>query len=519
MKKYYNSEAFSVKILVRVYINNDKEVWLSKRSFIALLLLSLPAVCLAQGGDDVVRVLSRTSSTNTLVVNKGLLDGVRAQSKAHFILLNENQDEKDEKDKIPKQLDLGQAEAVKVFNGYSIWQLKQHPQVEIQENQKLILREFGTFYTRQPDLKVRRQRVMGDRRNVENSLSKKSDRFEKGLSLEEWDEADPVDKVLLEQHEWAERESYDGEKQAVPHEIKPNLSEVTDEDFKDAYKGKRFGDLVKGEVKENNTNPIDRDQLYRNNKFIGTGETTYKALADDRYQRKLRADAAITQQEKKGPSWSDDMSDRELINFVKKNGVAHEEERRLYLMNKQYTMEATVSLGYKINDSTTTADTTTSSQLTRDLAVGLEYFLGTRYKKLDHFSIEGEFRRGQAIAAAGTYNATVTSTTFGANAFWYPFTYPTELEKNLVFLGLGFKKGNASLATSRSSQDYSVTVFPVFEAGIRYHFANNIGLRLMSSLESFNLTPVDSTVATVDTLPNTVSFYDMKIIGGVSYYF
>lgn len=482
---------------------------MSKRSFAFSALFFVVLSLSGRASDDVVRVLAKTNATNTLVVNKGLLDGLRAQNKGHFILIDKDQ----------KQLDLGQAEAVKVFNGYSIWQLKKIPEKEILENQQLILREMGAFFNHQPELPVSRRKVIGARKNSENTLTKNSERFEKGLTLEELDQNDPVEKILVEQSEWAHRESYDGEKQAVPQEIKPNLSEVTDEDFKDAYKAKRFDDLVKGEVTEQNVNPIKPEQLERTSKYIGTDESTYKALADDRYQRKVRAQAEITKQEKKGASWSDDMSDRELINFVKKNGIAHEEERRLYLMHKQYTMEATLSFGYKINDSSTTADTTTTNQMTRDFSMALEYFLGSRYQTFDHFSVEGDFRKGESIAAAGTQNARVSSTTLGATALWYPFTFPTELAKNLFFVGVGFKKGNAELATSRSSQAYSVTIFPVLTAGIRYHFEKGFGLRLMTSMESLSLTPSDPTLQTVDTLPSTVSFYDMKIIGGISYYF
>lgn len=477
---------------------------MSKRALSFLALMGCTS--LIQADDNVVRLLAKTNSTSTLVVNKGLLDGLRPQDRGSFIMLLKDD----------KELNLGSAEAVKVFNGYSVWALKNRPAVEIAENQKLILREMGAFYNHKPEPKVRRQRIIGPRRNVENSLTKNSSRFEKGLTVEESNAQEAVEKVLLDKSEWAERESYNDEKQAVPHEISPNISS---EEFKQGLKEKRFDDVVQGGVTEQNTNPVQVERLFRLDKLMSSDESTYHALIDDRYQRKVRAEEAVIQQEKKGQAWSDDMSDRELINFVQKNGIAHEQERRLYLMHKQYSMEATLAMGFKINDSSTTADTTTTNELTRDFGMALEYFLGTRYQKFDHFSLEGEYRKAESIAAAGTYNARVNSTTLGASAYWYPFTFPTELAKNLFFVGLGFKKGSSQLTTARVSQAYAVTVFPVVSAGIRYHFEKGFGLRLMTSMESLSLTPKDPTLQTVDTLPSTVSFYDMKIIGGISYYF
>ena len=115
-----------------------------------------------------------------------------------------------------------------------------------------------------------------------------------------------------------------------------------------------------------------------------------------------------------------------------------------------------------------------------------------------------------------TANASLNEFTYGLNTYWYPFNLPGTIFKNLFFVGLGIRQGTVAAETTLDSSSYSALVLPVISTGIRYHFDNQIGLRLLANMETFNLS---QTSQTSGQFPASTSYTNMKVVGGFSYYF
>ncbi len=214
----------------------------------------------------------------------------------------------------------------------------------------------------------------------------------------------------------------------------------------------------------------------------------------------------------------DEMSNEELQRFVKNNGIAFEVKRREYLMNKRFNMEFTFSFGFKINNTTQSDSIGGNKGMNRDSTFGLEYFLGSKYEKLDNFSIEIDLRKGINETYLNSKNASLSEFTYGLSSFWYPFNLPATIEKNVFFVGLGLRRGSVNAETTLENANYSIAVFPILHSGIRYNFKNQWGIRILGSLESNQLTIVDPNAQSSE-FPRELIFSNFKIVGGLSYYF
>ncbi|MFZ4713556.1 MAG: hypothetical protein ACOYL6_07590 [Bacteriovoracaceae bacterium] len=473
------------------------------RVILILSLATFSTFLRAEGAsDDAVRLLEFTPKHKTVMLGKGHLDGLKPTHKGYLVIEDDGE-----------YINLGRGEAVKVFAGYSVWSMENPISYPLKKDQIIYLRNQTEFYGHMPKLKVSRKRVIGDRISPDTQLTKHEEQFVVNQEIEGRPAAFPEKRVLIDQEEWRYREDENGRVENIPHASKKN---VKDEAFKDKFQSKRYADLVDGENEQMREDPVDMDHLHKAKK-TGSEASTYTEMNESKYQRDLRAQESLKEKKRKGLGWSDEMSDEELQSFIARNGIDFEMRRRLHLMNKRYSMEATFSFGFKLNNSTQTNYAGGNSGMNSDFGLGLEYFLGSRYQLLDHFSLEADVRKGSNEVFFVNSNASLSEFTYGMSAYWYPFMMPGTVGHNLFFVGAGARRGTVQANDSIVTADYSTVVLPVFSAGVRYHFDNQFGLRLLTSMETFNLSLVSQ--STGGQLPVNTSYSNLKVVGGLSYYF
>ena len=88
-----------------------------------------------------------------------------------------------------------------------------------------------------------------------------------------------------------------------------------------------------------------------------------------------------------------------------------------------------------------------------------------------------------------SFNAAQEEYSFAGFVNWYPFLNASSLDRNIIFMSLGFRTGFSSLFSSELQEyaRYQSLVFPGFRAGIKYNFSNSFGARVYGQIESVEL--------------------------------
>lgn len=454
--------------------------------------------------DDAVQILEISSTKKTISVNKGVHDGIIPGMKSIIVIAD-----------IEKQLHkIGKAEAVKSFPGQSIWYFHDESGEGLVKGQTVFLKNESYFYASGVEVKVKRERVIGPRRSVEEILAKKGkDQKPERLKFKDQNYSK---KIMVEHSDWTKRENFDGEHQMNEEVVSKN---ITNDQFQTAFKDKRYDDLIEGDIAKANDKSIQIDDLHKPQKIV-SDESTYREIINRRKERKKIAGEVISEKAQRGEDWSDDMSDEELFSFVKDLGIEHERGRRDHFIARQHPFEITASLGLKLNNTVTGSDTTYANQTKRDYVLGLEYYLSGFGKDYDHFSVEAEIKSGTNVVTVTETksNASISDKTYALNAYWYPFYFPQTLKETLIFVGTGIRRGAANVSVPGADSIYSVTGFPSMIGGIRYHFYDHLGIRAMGILEKLSMSYSSSSSSTV-TSASVINYWDFRILGGISYYF
>lgn len=446
--------------------------------------------------DDSTKILEISSTNKTLKINRGHLDNLKPGSRATLMLESNGQ-----------WINLGIGEAIKVYNGYSYWSMREPITVQIQANQPILLRESLEFWGGLKTPEISRKTIIGKRKKTEDYLTRHEDEYlvQSEVAPQKEERADK--KTLLEYKNQIKRENEQNEIELVPGKTQKNVS---NEKFTEKFKEKREQDFYEAELSD--LEKLDLEEIHAPKNYSGSESEKNKIIAKE---QKEKIKLIVENKTKQRADWSDDLSDEELVNFIRRNGVDFEEKRRISLMSKKYTMELTASLGFKLNDSNDPNQGQAATTTKRDFGMGLEYYLSTHFDKLRKFSLEADYKSGNDSARVGSTNNAINSTTFGLNAFFYPFHYPALVNRNLFFIGTGYRRGSANLENSLGTSAYAVTVMPIMHVGFRYHFENQFGMRVIGSFETFNLS--NQSLNSENT--NTATYQALKLGVGISYYF
>jgi hypothetical protein len=98
-------------------------------------------------------------------------------------------------------------------------------------------------------------------------------------------------------------------------------------------------------------------------------------------------------------------------------------------------------------------------------------------------------RSNQTAFEVNSSNADFDEVSFAFGANWYPVALPYAVAAPAVFLGMYFRTGwgNATAPTIDETANFTLISFPGIRGGLRYNFRNNLGLRIVASLETLEL--------------------------------
>jgi len=174
---------------------------------------------------------------------------------------------------------------------------------------------------------------------------------------------------------------------------------------------------------------------------------------------------------------------------------------------------------YNFEENEETTDTVNSSSNKFDFGLHGRIYLAQWKEWLKRFVWDINYRYAFDTADLGSQTGILKESTLGTSLEYYFFNKPTEVEKNLFFVGLGLRYGFSTIETSggASTGDYKSLSLPYLTTGWGYTLKDHWGLRLEFVYASPDLS-LDSTNSTID-LPAEVSYSELKLGGGLSYFF
>lgn len=508
----------------------------NKTIFFALILAQL------SWADLTYRVMQRSTTGRTVVLNMGSLDGLRDNDVA-TLLLKKPQGKMDYYTEL-----VAQCKVVKVLNNRSVWFcFKLY-------NEKLLEKGLPYFVGSQEALmKGRKVPSVKRRKLISNSSNT-------GKTLKDYFKGNNEDFLTRNDENFIEQERL---KQNIGHtdfdfevidlsrwEAAP--TQIFDQLSAEAYRGRKFyptdiytspgqSDFLKRRnldtyekmivnylQKVNDPNfsykNLYYEQLPSNNPYAsviknGVDMTTFTQMNNAKKEKLRQTRDLYRQKLTKGPNWSDEYSDEDLERLIFEKGIMDEEERRRILVARKYSYQLTASMGFNMVNNENVTDITNTQEFKISFDIGYEYYMARRYPKLENVTFELSARRNQDAYSIGSSNAVATEISFANAIHWYPWLKPNIVEENLFFFGLSFRFfGRANLDIPATSEQgiYSVSSIPGLRAGVKYNFKSNFGLRVLASFENLVLDRIERNF--VGNLPESLNATDMKVSFGVSYY-
>jgi hypothetical protein len=501
---------------------------------ILLVLLSLgTAMADNYNAEEQVVVLDTTRSRKTVKINLGKLDGVEYDDVAMFLIR-------------PNSVNLstffvGKAMAVKVYNSTSVWYfttLKDKKAVE--RGDKLLMFRKADITRGYRKRKYKRRQIVanssgrfsppGRQPDDPDGLSKKGKDWPKGAPLTESQVPYDVEVDLVDLSEIKK-----GEEIVEPEDLE-TLESVYITELQESPRAQEieakalrrfFQEATSSHVKKVNDKSFNVEEFYRDgirDKDIpDVQEKSYKKnatniLKDARtrhHQRKQDIEEWIS---KRGKTWSQDMSDEDLSNFIEEYGIENERFRQTAATLHSTYHEFQGAIGWNIKDKSNHLDNNVHGT-TFSLNLGYEYHLVKRYPPLKRFTVGISGRYSIDNLDLINKNGLYKEESLKLTITWYPFTLPSAIKTPIFFAGLGTRFGRAKIEATRLNLEgsYQVSGFPCLNFGLKYRHMSGFGYYGQFALEMIDLTLQDTELDA--THPNELSFLDQKIELGLIYSF
>ena len=304
---------------------------------------------------------------------------------------------------------------------------------------------------------------------------------------------------------------------------------ASQDDFSRQLKLETFEKLVTAYIKRLNDPDFNYDAFYEeqmrssyNNEFRRNSnfDTEYKKFLAEQ-ATKSTADAKLYRSIlENGDSWSEEFSDEELRNVLNEVSILQERDRKVFVLAKPTKYAMALSYGSNLTDGQTTKDTRYRRNSMYSIDLDFEVTPILKHDSLERFTISGFFRSNKTATESQSFNTNVDETSLAVGANWYPWYKPYAVESPVVFMGTYIRSGLATLNAPSASESakYTVLSLPGFRAGLRYIFRNNVGLRIVASMETLKLDRYQtSSVGSV--LPDHANLVDGKVGFGMTYSF
>lgn len=477
-----------------------------------LLVIAMPAWALTEA-----RLLNQSTSGQTVVFNLGIHDGIKDGDYAVIVKQIRSLESRD-----LRLIPAAKARNVKINSDSSVWMLYHiyDHELLVKGDKFLVLSETHMLSGRRSPKMGRITVVTNKKRTseeakyaVENDkdrLSKLKDNYQTMTPAHETSVGSDMDAELIDLESWE----------------KNNSSRYRTSLYRSAHKDEwrrqlrlsTFEKLVTAYLKRVNDPDFNYDKFY---------DTQKRRDWSSEYGKFLRAQAKRTDADaklfrsvlEKGESWSEDYSDEELRKTLNQVSVLQEKDRREYVMAKPTRFAASLDYGFLLSDAQSDKD---PYQRESRYAVESDFevtpFL--KHETLERFTLNAGFRLNYSAFEAEDFNADLNEYSVSLGANWYPLYAPYTQMAPILFLGTYIRSGFAKAVapTAREKANYTVLSMPGLRAGFKYYLRNNLGIRLILSMETLKIERYEASKLN-SILPERTNLVEGKMGVGLAYAF
>ena len=494
---------------------------------ISFLLLALVVTSNAKALSG-ARLINQSSSGNTALFNLGIHDGVKEGDYAVIVKEIRSLESRD-----LRLVPVAKARNVKINTGHSVWILyKIYDRELLNKGDKYLILSESLMLSGRRDPRFGRISVISDKDKVsqqtKQALAEDKDRLSRLKKLypeispnHERDMRSDGDGELIDVEEW---QKIKGTKYRTALYKSPYQ-----QDFKRQLRLETFQKLVTAYLQKVNDPKFNYDQFYdEQKKSAFANEFRVRSNFDSEYEnflsyqaQKATSDAKLYRSIlEKGDRWSEDFSDEEMRAVLNSVSVLQEKDRKEFVMSKPNRYTVFVGYGMGFNDSQSEKDTGYRRDHLYQVDLDFEAVPLLKHPTLERLTFNASVRSNKTAFESEQQNVSFDETSFTLGANWFPLYASYATEAPVIFLGLYVRSGwgHAVAPTVNEKANYTVLAAPGFRAGLRYNFRNNVGIRLMGSLESLSLDSYEQS-KTNSVLPATTSIPDGKLNFALAYSF
>ena len=488
-----------------------------------LLVIGLPAWSLTEA-----RLLNQSSSGQTVLFNLGSLDGIREGDYAVVVKQIRSVENRE-----LRFIPVAKARNVKMNTDSSVWILYKifdHELLVKGDKFQLLSESHMLSGRRPPDvgrISVITQKDQAKSQanhalnNDKDRLSKLKNQYETMEVAHQVPQVSDSDADIIDLEVWNKNNNT---------RYRSSLyKSANKEEWRRQLRLATFEKLITAYLQRVNDPDFNYDSFYEKqrksnfaNEFkVNSYETSEYNIFLRREARKSTADAKLYRSIlEKGESWSEDYSDEELRLVLNQVSVLQEKDRRLLVVAKPTRYCLILDYGFYLTDAQSNKDPLYQRDNRYSTELDFEVTPFLKHPSLEHFTLDGTFRLNHTAFEADTYNADLDEYSLSLGANWYPLYSPYAVESPVFFLGSYIRSGYARAVapTVDEKANYTVLSFPGFRAGFKYLMRNNIGIRLLLSMETLKLERYQFSKYN-STLPENTNLVEGKFGVGLAFAF
>lgn len=401
----------------------------------------------------------------SLILDKGSYEKVAEDDEGTFYL----QDGLDN----PELVKVADGKVVKANYNHSFWYLtKIYRPKMLYPQSKLIFFGRNVVLTGRRKLKASQKIVVGELDEL--SLKEELHSGERQLDKTKIIKEDDI--------EFSIHTDWENEGKRNGNEVK-SIGDYKKKDIKKAtriYEDKVVKSTNQGSVEKVNNQRDGLFGLYRNSqrdphiKILRKKDWIYNTFESAEYDE--RNDVMLNPMAKErikteGELWSAGMSDRELRDYLVKNGIAEEKRRQDFALKNRIGSEAFIRYTWNTAVNYTDNDQNNQGQ-GYSFVFGYEYHLIRSIETLENWSVDVFWELGLDYYDLGQKNGKAQLSLLGGFINYYFYNLPTSVKQFIWYGGVGMKFGSASIENPdlNSSYSYSAQAFPTYQVGIKYRF-------------------------------------------------
>lgn len=489
---------------------------------ITSLWLAMVGVAHAQsGGVAETRLLSKSSSGSTLLLNIGDLDNVKTGD--HGIILRRIRAQDVMAIRI---IPVAKGRVIRSTRHRSLWYL-----YDVPDSTQLILRDNYLVTTESMAMNGRRTlestrlKVIDEKKNLPANLKSKQEGDKDLLAIRK-DEYESVKRT----HQLGESWAKDGQLHDVDEWVSVDKAgqqkyarslwrSPYEKDFALRKRLETFEKIVSNYLERVNDPAFNYGDFYWEQLKRGSSSQTVAKEFKENEQRALSKEAQTYRKMlEKGQAWSEDYSDEELATMMDQIGVVYEQDRRRTVATRSYNWQLLGSFGLNMLDNENRADAENSSKVKWNLEVGGEWFPAPQHVTVQKFSLWSFVRYVNDGVSVGQLNAQTLEYSLALGMTWHMLHSPFASNTNIPFLSIGVRSGVVRLTSAGEEANYSMESFPTIAGGIKYNFRSGVGLRLAASFEKLSLEQTESN-QTVSALPQNEEILEGRLSFGVTKFY